>query len=621
MLYQMFLVTEDRDTLVGGATLLKTAFWGPGGKDSGRLVQPFHTVMIDDPAEAARLLTHARALTHYRKREPVIEIIEPHAFSSFVTTMEAAVLCAPPTAEALGIKAQTDSMPVFAMPSDRMTRDMYLGHIVNGERGRVSDARFGVDLSELTHILIQGVTGMGKTSTMMRLLEQAVQLQRTVIYPPTAANPSIITKKARAGVLCFDWMQNMRDLARLVEPERFQLFSVSNPGIGEFRWNPLEVPHDTMDAGQWLGAQADNLAASFGLGEVGRSLVAELVDRLYLANRLEPFVLCKEVVDEATGAVLKPAVVLAPVDPATLPAGAIQITASGNREATVYTCPRLSRLVSLEHVAALVLQMINDLATPEGARKMGTEMRNRVQSVWRRIHFYAPGGLLAPMVAADPDLNTRQCLGVRDIIDPDRGLVTIIETDGLDLENRRVILGSVMLAVYRYGLHVGKGAYDHGGLGPGTFLILEEAHELFGAAGESEDRSSATMRANLYESMFRRARATGLRLVAMTQNCGAIPPAITSQTTTVIVHRSYDDEDRKRIFSLLNLLNQIGQSQREWRYLGEMPRGYAIVRLDARDSYLDSAPVQILIDPPSLVPVGDAELAALASARTVHRSA
>jgi Cdc6-like AAA superfamily ATPase len=41
-----------------------------------------------------------------------------------------------------------------------------------------SDARFDVDLNELTDILIQGTTGSGKTTTMMRLLEQATRLTK-----------------------------------------------------------------------------------------------------------------------------------------------------------------------------------------------------------------------------------------------------------------------------------------------------------------------------------------------------------------------------------------------------------------------------------------------------------
>jgi hypothetical protein len=92
-------------------------------------------------------------------------------------------------------------------------------------------------------------------------------------------------------------------------------------------------------------------------------------------------------------------------------------------------------------------------------------------------------------------------------------------------------------------------------------------------------------------------------------------------TTTVFIHRTYDEADRKRVFSLLNWTNQIGQQLREYRYLGEMPRGYAIVRLDARESYLESAPVQILVDPPGLPPVSDETLRGLAAKRQRRRAA
>ena len=620
LLYQMFLVTPDRETLSGASTLLKSAFWGPGG-DAKRLTAPFHTVIIDDEDERRRILSHASAFSSYRKREPNSDLVEPYLYSSFVTTGEASTLCHPPTSEALGLQAQVDSMPIMAMPDSRSDRDLYLGHIINGERARVTDARFGIDLNELTHVLIQGVTGLGKTTTAMRLMEQAVRMDKQIVSTPTVENPMVEVKNARAGLLVLDWMQNARNLASVVEPERFQLFSVSHPELGAFRFNPLAVPHAKMDPGQWSGAQADNLASSFGLGQYGRSIISELLDFLYTANRLEETVLRPAVLDDYTGEILRNSLILPAISRSDLPEDAVQYDASGKPYANVYTHSPLSRLVGLTHLAVLVSSKVEEAASQEGGRMMGTEMRNRLQSVWRRIQYYTPGNPLANMVTPDPGLDIRECLGVTDLIDPDRGLVTVIETDGLDVENRRVVLGSVMLAVYRYGLQEGNGCYDHGGKGPGTFIVLEEAHELLGEAGETEDRDSAGMRTALYESLFRRARATGLRLVVMTQNCGQIPSAITSQTTTVFTHRTYDDKDRQRIFSLLNWSNMIGQQQREWRYLGEMPRGYCIVRLDAKDNYLDSAPAQILIDPPSLPEVTEAQLISLAEgAKTLRLS-
>lgn len=617
MLYQMFLVCPDRETLVGASALLKSSFWGAGG-DKKRLPSPFHTMVIEDPEEAGRLLTHAAAFSSYRRREPVTRLVEPWMYSTFVTTGEASVFCHPPTHEALGLMANTDSMPVLAMPANRGNRDIYVGRVVDGERGRVSDARFGIDLDELTHILIQGTTGSGKTTTMMRILEQAARLTKQVVTPPTMENPVVSTKEVAAGVLALDWMQNFRDLAHVVPADRFQLFSVANPALGAFRFNPLEIPHPSMDPAQWLGAQADQLAASFGLGEYGRSLLTEALDELYRANRLvvtelRPAILAAD----GSGVVEAPAIVLPAVQATELPAGSIITDPYGAQVANVYSCPELSRLVGLPDVATIIARKIGEGATQEAGRLQGTDIRNRLQSVWRRLQYYAPGGPGYAMVAADPSLAQRECLGVTDLIDPDRGLVTVIETDGLDLENRRVILGSVMLAVYRYGLHGGKGVFDHQGKGPGTFIVLEEAHELFGDATEGEDAQSATMRANLYESLFRRARATGLRLVAMTQNCGHVPSAITSMTTTVFTHRTYDEADRKRVFDLINqVATALGGDLRLYRYLGEMPQGYCVVRMDAKESYLESAPIQILIDPPALPPVTDAQLAALAAAKS-----
>jgi DNA helicase HerA-like ATPase len=143
-------------------------------------------------------------------------------------------------------------------------------------------------------------------------------------------------------------------------------------------------------------------------------------------------------------------------------------------------------------------------------------------------------------------------------------------------------------------------------------VCLEEAHEIFGEQGDEDSFSIAT-RTALYESMFRRARALGMKLVAVVQNAGALPDAITSNTTTVLIHNQSAKADRERAFTLLNWSNMIGQQLREFRYLGELPLGYVIVRLPARDSYTQAAPMQVLTIPPDLDEVTDRDLAAIAA--------
>lgn len=605
--YQLFLVTEDETTLHGASGLLKSSFWGPG--DSGKLPQPFHVTDRFEEGESDRLLEHAAAFSMFRKREPSMELIEPYVYSTYLTPSEGAVMTQPPTAEGLGLLAVHDSMPVFAMPYDRAERDIYIGHLINGERGEVSRQPYGIDLEEIVHTLVAGTTGSGKTTLLRRLVLEAVQSSKTVSTIDVRAGTAH-RREVAAGALILDWAQSFRGLAALLPRDRFAFYSIAKPGLGRFRFNPLALPDLGMNPVEWANALSDLFMVAFGLGEVARSIFYEMLAELYSANRLEPYTLRPEVRD-ADGILLRPGLELPAIDRATLPAGATALDPTGREVANVFSCPDLSRLVSLEHIATLVAAAIEFQATREGKSLGGTNMQDRLQTVWRRIMAFAPGGPLADLFAADESLDSPQALRVQDLVDPDRGLVTVVEADGLDLANRKFVLGAVLQAVYRFGTHHGEGIFDQGGKGPGTFIVMEEAHELFGAQGDGEDRDAASVRVAIYESMFRRARQYGLKLIAAVQNPSDVPDAILGNVGCVISHQIVTERDKKTMASLFNWVSGVGQQYREMRYLGEMPIGHAVIRLKARDNFLQAAPVHVAVDPPDFPRVDDAYLARL----------
>ena len=603
--YQLFLVCDDADTLSGASGLLKSAFWGPG--DNGKISQPFHVTSQFNNKEKDRLLSHASAFTSYRKREPNVELVEPYVYSTFLTPGEGAAMTSPPTSESLGMLAVHDSMPVFAMPYDRADKDIYLGHIINGERGIVSDQPYGLALDELVHTLVAGATGSGKTTLLRRLVLEATQANKEVI-DVSVTKGSATSTVVPTGALILDWARSFRGLAALVPEDRFAFYCISKPELGAFKFNPVALPDESMNATEWANALSDLFMVAFGLGEFARSIFYEKIAELYGANRLEPYVLRPEVRNQ-DGQVVRPAIELPAVDPETLPPNSLAYDPTGGEVVNVYSCPALARLVSLEHVAVLIAAALEHNATREGKAMGGTNMQDRLQTVWRRIMVFAPGGALCELFGADLRLDEPTALKVQDLIDPDKGLVTVIEADGLDLANRKFVLGSVLQAVFRYGLTQGEGVFDQDGRGPGTFIVMEEAHELFGNQGDGEDREAAATRVAIYESMFRRARQLGLKLIVAVQNPAQVPNAILGNVGCVIAHQLVTEEDKRTTGALFNWISGIGQQFRELRYLGEMAVGHCIIRLRASGNFLQAAPVHIAVDAPDYPKVSDEYLA------------
>lgn len=119
---------------------------------------------------------------------------------------------------------------------------------------------FGLRENEwIKHVLICGMTGMGKTNTVFGILKEL--------------------KRMRKPFLVFDWKRNYRDLLQLAEFKDVRVFTVGRP-VRAFSFNPL-IPPPGCSAGEWLMKLVDVLKHAYFVGEGVEFLLRAAIDEVY----------------------------------------------------------------------------------------------------------------------------------------------------------------------------------------------------------------------------------------------------------------------------------------------------------------------------------------------------
>jgi len=173
---------------------------------------------------------------------------EDHDFSTPLTSIELARIVAPPTAETAGfarIRHADFDVAIDPAPGDagaaagRSARPLAVGAIA--ERGNTSDLWLDVDANDLCrHALVVGMTGSGKTNTILHMLVQLWAVHRI---------PFLVIEPVKAEYRSLLDHESMRDA---------QLFTLGDERVCPFRWNPFEVP-----AGGLIQAHVDHMKTVF----------------------------------------------------------------------------------------------------------------------------------------------------------------------------------------------------------------------------------------------------------------------------------------------------------------------------------------------------------------------
>lgn len=165
-----------------------------------------------------------------------------------------------------GIFTIVQDIPKFSVPS-MLKGEIYMGTILNPERftfknGYRTPYDYRIDESCLMHGYFTGASRSGKTVAAMRFIAELSKVRRSK------------TGK-RLRIVAMDPKQDWRTLARFVEPERFNFYSLGNLTFRPIKINPWKIPHGVWPQ-LWIDGVIDIYCRAYGLLERGKQMIADL---------------------------------------------------------------------------------------------------------------------------------------------------------------------------------------------------------------------------------------------------------------------------------------------------------------------------------------------------------
>lgn len=166
-----------------------------------------------------------------------------------------------------GIFTIVQDIPKFSVPS-MLKGEIYMGTILNPERftfknGYRTPYDYRIDESCLMHGYFTGASRSGKTVAAMRFIAELSKVRRSK------------TGK-RLRIVAMDPKQDWRTLARFVEPERFNFYSLGNLTFRPIKINPWKIPHGVWPQ-LWIDGVIDIYCRAYGLLERGKQMIADVV--------------------------------------------------------------------------------------------------------------------------------------------------------------------------------------------------------------------------------------------------------------------------------------------------------------------------------------------------------
>ena len=396
------------------------------------------------------------------------------------------------------------------------------------------------------HGFFTGASRSGKTVAAMRFIAELSKIRR---------------KKTgkRLRIVVMDPKQDWRTLARFVEPERFNFYSMGNPNFNPIHINPWKVPHG-VNPQVWIDGVIDIYCRAYGLLERGKQMIADVVYELYKEN------------------------------------GVFDVSGSDSESKDLVA--ELSSRVNFQSIYRRMEEKRDKLT---GAGKSGNDTKDAYARLIERLSCFSREYSIESKL-----YGSSEGIAIDDLIGADE--VTVLESKGLENTFKNFIFGVITSGFFKFAL-----AHEGGYLADDqyeTVLVLEEANEVltgndcagtgggqnFGMSGQSE-----------FEQILDQSAGYGLFIFAITQKIADMPSSVIANSGLVFAGRL------KRTDDIHVVVRTVGREERIddrdlVKWFPRSPTGWFVCQTSRTFDFKDAEPILVQISRLNINPPSNIEL-------------
>lgn len=475
----VYIACPNPDSLATAQAVAKSTW-----QNEYTMTQPLQVLDLTE-TEQKHLLYHFSAFSADVTKEDVYGV-EEYKYCTVLLPEEFVAYTHLPRVSEGGVYSTIQDIPKFASPS--MTQgEIHMGTVLNSERftfnnGYRTQSDYRISEDKLMHGFFAGASRSGKTEAAKKF-----------VYGLTKVRRKRTGKRLR--IVGMDPKMDWRVLARYVEPERFNFYSLGNVNFCPLKLNIWKVPKGVWPQ-IWIDGVIDIYCRAYGLLERGKQMIANVVYSLY----------------EEAG-----------------------VFDACNNENWRDEVPVLSAHVNFIDIYKRMVKHKCDAENgPMG--RAGNDTRDAYARLIERLScFSRPYSIEAQLYG------TSEGIGVDELIGEDD--VTILESKGLENTFKNFIFGAITSGFYKYavaheGGYLAEDQYE-------TVLVLEEANEvLLGNDKAGSDNQTASLPGSSeFELILDQAAGYGLFIIAITQKIADMPKSVIANSGLIFAGRMATAKD------------------------------------------------------------------------------